>query len=52
MNLKEIINKKTGQKLFATTYISENEQSILCSDLVDTYELPKSNYEVKENVDI
>jgi hypothetical protein len=47
--LKEIILKETKQKLFAMTYISENNNSILCSDLVDIYELPKLKYEAIEN---
>jgi hypothetical protein len=39
-------NKETGQIMFATSVISENEKTILCADMVDVYELSKEKYEV------
>jgi hypothetical protein len=46
--LNSIRNKETGQLLFMTTVISENEKTILCANMVDVLELPKDKYEVEK----
>jgi hypothetical protein len=39
-------NKETEQIMFMFSVISENEKTILCTDMVDVYELPKDKYEI------